>query len=139
LRPKLEIDKMYYLKMKDVFIPGIYYGRTQQDGTFENHEYLVKVFSLERLNPQTGKAEQFPFGCLQVGLQILAATQSPDPSEQWRPGDDCARGWVRYVNVDQKFQKDRLVLMKLNRKRLPLYVEWPYGKEFITQLLQEAT
>jgi hypothetical protein len=140
MRPKLEIDKLYYLKMEDVFIPGTWYQNGSgirgynHDGTFENHEYLVKVIRLDRMSP----SEHQPFGCLRAGLQILASTQEPDSSEQWRPGDDCDFGWVRYVSVDQSYQKDRLVLMRLNPKRLPLYLNWPYGREFITQLLKEV-
>jgi len=131
MRPQLLIDGIYYLKMRDVFIVPM----NGQDGTFENHEYLVKVIRLDRLPV----SEHYPFGCLRAGLQILAGTQYPeDGSEMWRPGDDCDFGWVRYVSVDQKFQKDRLVIMKLNHKRLPLYMNWPYGKEIITHLLQEA-
>jgi hypothetical protein len=132
MRPKLEIHALYYLKMQDVYIPA----PKNQDVTFENHEYLVKVIRLDRMSP----SEHQPFGCLRAGLQILASTQYPeDMSEKWRHGDDCDFGWVRYVSVDQSYQKDRLVLMRLNPKRLPLYLNWPYGREFITQLLKEVS
>jgi hypothetical protein len=106
-----------------------------QDGTLETHEYLVKVIRLDWVPAE----HRYHDGHLRAGLQILAGTQEPDSAEQWRPGDDCDFGWVRYVTVGYKFQQDRLVIKRLNPKRLPLYLNWPYGKEFITQLLQEAT
>lgn len=135
MRPKLILNQLYYMKMKNVYTPTAELSSGSRYGTFENHEYLVKVIRLDRLPV----SEHYPFGCLRAGLQILAGTQYPeDGSEMWRPGDDADFGWVRYVSVDQKFQKDRLVIMKLNHKRLPLYTNWPYGKEIITHLLQEA-
>lgn len=132
MRPKLEIGKLYYLKMRNVFTAPLVAVSTApmvavQDGTYENYEYLVKVVSLERLSD----------GRLQAELQILAGTQYPeDGSEMWRPGKD-GWVWVRYVFVNQEFQKDQLVIKRLNPKHLPLYLTWPYGKEFVTQLLKE--
>lgn len=135
MRPKLILGHLYYMKQSHVWVPQILYN----SGSYQTHEYIVEVLEIEEVEKILEKIgiKNSPSTDLRYAFRIIASTQEEDMAESSRPGDDIDKGWIRYITLANKRQPGEPVIKKLNKKNLPLYINWAFGKENIMNLLKE--
>jgi len=156
-RPKLIPGNLYYIKMKNVWshkqAPST--SRTYYDGkTMATHEYIAEVIKLEPVDQNK----------LCVLLSILASTQEVDSAElkmassKYLQADGTYQRplTIQYMgefNEGGKYLWERAAYIQLkgsspswmsdaiiqyyNPKNLPLYLNWPFGIDWILKQLKE--
>jgi len=145
-RPKLIKGNLYYIKMRDVLV---------NNNKLETHEYIAEIINLEPADQNK----------LCVLLSILASTQDEDYSELKRAstgylqtdgtykrpltinymGPFNAGGeylWERAAFIQLKGRSPtwmrNAVIKYYDPRNLPLYLNWSFGLDWISQQLKKA-
>ena len=157
-RPALKVGNLYYIKMKNVGVKKaattVNSYSTSYEWEDEDHEYIAEIINLEPIEQK-----------MCVMLSILASTQDVDVSEvkmassQYRLangtyqkpltitylGDFNQKGaylWERAAFIQMKGSgpvwMSNAVIHKFNPRKLPLYLGWTFGKDWVTKQLQES-
>jgi len=143
-RPKLIPGNLYHIKMYNVFESEN--GR----GQFSNYEYIAELEKLEDAHPDMSG----PPGVWAMMIVYAATQEMPSSELRWRgkltiatmAGNDIPKGrereeyyWQRAAFVSfngDTVWLDRAVFENYTPKKLPLYLDWVWGKEWIHKQLE---
>jgi hypothetical protein len=121
-RPKLKVGDLYHIKS---FLEWDFDG-------YHNEEYLAKALIV-------GEQESSN-DAIRVQFQIIASTQDDIPSSDLQYDYTTAsypwkKSWV-IESSTWRNRPGRIVVQKFNTKKLPLYLNWGYGTDFIRGMLK---
>jgi hypothetical protein len=142
-RPKLIPGNLYYIKMSNVF---------EQD-KYSTHEYIAELEKLEDAHPDMSgppgvwammivyaSTQEWPTSEIRWWGKLTIAT-SPEHHHIPSGREREEYYWQRAIYVSfngETVWLDRAVIQNYNPKKLPLCLDWVWGKEWICKQL-EAT
>jgi hypothetical protein len=150
-RPKLIPGNLYHIKMYNVFELD-----ENGAGKFSTHEYIAELETLEDKTYQGGSpgvwammivyaaTQEMPTSELKWRGKLTIATASPkffaEHDVHIPKGRECEEYyWQRatYVSFNgDNCWMDQAVFENYNPKRLPLYLDWVWGKDWIHKQLE---
>jgi hypothetical protein len=148
-RPKLIPGNLYYMKMYKVFESKA--EGCHGKGKFSTHEYIAELEKLEDAHPD----KSGPPGVWAMMIVYAATQEMPSSEIRWRGKLTIATApehhhipkerereeyyWQRAAFVSfngDTVWMDRAVFENYNPKKLPLYLDWVWGKEWIHKQLE---
>jgi hypothetical protein len=128
-RPELIVGDLYHLK-----------AYNEWDWDYESNEYLAKVLQVGE--KETDNLSIYVKCAARVFFEIIASTKKDIPLSQLQYDNTTAsypwkQSWViEYPQTTWRSMPNRIVIQKFNPKKLPLYLNWGYGKDTIIAMLK---